>query len=101
MLRIAFDQVNLIKGNTLQVMNSIEIAPADPVLTRAFRIVNATLAAAGRPLDASVRLDEWFRAAGLPMPHGTDIQCRLAVTTADPMLTSSVAGFGTPGGASI
>jgi ubiquinone/menaquinone biosynthesis C-methylase UbiE len=76
------------------VMDTMRIAPFDPVLARGMEILNGTLAAGGRPLDAGVRLAEWFRAAGLPMPHGTDIQGRLEIMTADTMLAKAVEGFG-------
>ena len=76
------------------VMDTMRCAPFDPVLTRGMEILNETLAAAGRPLDAGVRLGEWFRSANLPMPRGTDMQGLLEVTGDDPMLAKSVAGFG-------
>lgn len=76
------------------VMDTIRFAPDHPALARGIEILNGTLAGAGRPLDAGVRLGEWFRAAGLPMPHGTDAQAILEVSHADPMLAKAVAGFG-------
>ncbi|MGB5558549.1 MAG: class I SAM-dependent methyltransferase [Paracoccaceae bacterium] len=76
------------------VIDALRIAPFHPVLARGIEIVNSTLAGAGRPLDAGVRLGEWFRDAGLPMPHGTDVQGFLEVSHADSMLAKSVAGFG-------
>ncbi len=76
------------------VMGTLQIAPFHPVLARGIEILNGTLAGAGRPLDAGVRLGEWFREAGLPMPHGTDAQAFLEVTHADSMLAKAVAGFG-------
>jgi SAM-dependent methyltransferase len=76
------------------VMDTIRIAPFDPVLARGMEILLGTLAGGKRPLDAGVRLGEWFRAAGLPMPHGTDIQGRLEIVSADSMLAKAVAGFG-------
>ena len=79
------------------VMNTMQVAPFDPVLVRGIEIVNGTLAAGGRPLDAGVRLGEWFRAADLPMPLGTDAQGRLDITSADSMLAKAVAGFGPQG----
>ena len=79
------------------VMNTLQFAPFDPVLARGIEIVNGTLAAGGRPLNAGVRLGEWFRAAGLPMPHGTDMQGRLEVMGSDSMLAKTVAGFGPQG----
>jgi SAM-dependent methyltransferase len=76
------------------VVNTYQVAPRDPVLVRGIEIVTSTLAAGGRPLDAGVRLGEWFRAAGLPMPHGTDIGGRFEIMGSDPMLARSVAGLG-------
>jgi SAM-dependent methyltransferase len=76
------------------VMDTIRIAPFHPVFARGIEILNGTLVGAGRPLDAGVRLGEWFRSAGLPMPHGTDAQVMLEVSHADAMLAKVVAGFG-------
>lgn len=85
-------------GGTLVAMDFVNdtyrIAPHHPVLARAIEIVNGTLAGAGRPLDAGVRLGEWFHNAGLPMPHGTDAQTILEVSHKDSMLAKAVAGFG-------
>ncbi|MEM7445238.1 MAG: methyltransferase domain-containing protein [Pseudomonadota bacterium] len=89
------------KGGTLvamdYVMDTMRVAPSDPVLERGMEILNGTLSAAGRPLDAGVRLGEWFCAAGLPMPHGSDIEGRYEVASDDPMLAKAVAGFGPMG----
>jgi len=76
------------------VMAATMVAPPDPVLVRGIEIMNRTLAAAGRPLDAGVRLGGWFREAGLPMPYGTDLQGTLIVTHPDLQLAEGVAGFG-------
>jgi ubiquinone/menaquinone biosynthesis C-methylase UbiE len=100
------DPVTLVKrlasltkpGGTLvamdYVMDTLRIAPFDAVLNRGIEILNGTMTGGGRPLDAGVRLGEWFRAAGLPMPHGTDIQGRLEISSPDSMLAKVVAGFG-------
>jgi SAM-dependent methyltransferase len=76
------------------VMDTMRFAPFDPVLERGVQILNGTLAAGGRPLDAGVRLGEWFRGAGLPMPHGADVHGIFEIVGDDPMLAKSVAGFG-------
>jgi SAM-dependent methyltransferase len=76
------------------VMNTLQIAPHHPVLERGIEIVNGTLAAAGRPLNAGMRLVEWSRAAGLPMPHGTDIEASLDIMGPDPMAARAIEGFG-------
>jgi SAM-dependent methyltransferase len=76
------------------VMDTVRVAPHHPVFARGIEILLGTLSGAGRPLDAGVRLGEWFRAAGLPMPHGTDMQGILEVSHADAMLAKVVAGFG-------
>ena len=76
------------------VMDTVRVAPRHPVFVRGIEILLGTLAGAGRPLDAGVRLGEWFRSAGLPMPHGTDAQALLEVSHADAMLAKVVAGFG-------
>ncbi|MDA7430433.1 class I SAM-dependent methyltransferase [Primorskyibacter aestuariivivens] len=70
------------------------VAPPDPVLVRGIEIMNLTLAAAGRSLDAGARLASWFREAGLPMPHGTDLHGKMVVTYPDLQLAEGVAGFG-------
>ncbi len=100
------DQVEMVRrlaaltkpGGTLvamdYVMDTIRIAPHHPVFQRGIDILLGTLAGAGRPVDAGVRLGEWFRNAGLPMPHGTDMQGILEVAHADVMLAKVVAGFG-------
>lgn len=76
------------------VMAATMVAPPDPVLMRGIEIINRTLTAAGRPLDAGVRLASWFREAGLRMPHGTDLQGTLIVTHPNLQLAEGVAGFG-------
>lgn len=76
------------------VMDTTRVAPHHPVFERAIEVVNGTLAGAGRSLNAGVRLGEWFRNAGLPMPHGTDLQGILEVTDENAMLAKVVAGFG-------
>lgn len=76
------------------VMDTMRIAPHHPVLARGIEIINGTLAGAGRPLDAGLRLMEWSRAAGLPMPHGTDIQARLEIMGPDPTTARAIEGFG-------
>jgi SAM-dependent methyltransferase len=76
------------------VMDTARIAPFHPILQRGIEIMNGTMAGAGRPLDAGVRLGEWFSKAGLPMPHGTDAQTILDVSHSDPMLAKAVEGFG-------
>lgn len=76
------------------VMAAALVAPPDPVLMRGIEIMNQTLAAAGRPLDAGLRLATWFREAGLPMPHGVDLQGTMIVTHPDLQLAEGVAGFG-------
>jgi SAM-dependent methyltransferase len=76
------------------VMNTLQIAPHHPVLERGIEIINGTLAGAGRPLDAGLRLVEWCRAAGLPMPHGTDVEANLEVMGSDPTLARAIEGFG-------
>ena len=76
------------------VMNTLQIAPHHPVLQRGIEIVKGTLAAAGRPLDAGMRLVEWSRAAGLPMPHGIDIEASLQILGPDPTLARAIEGFG-------
>lgn len=85
-------------GGTLVMMdyvvNTMQIAPHHPVLERGIEIVKGTLAGAGRPLNAGMRLIEWSRAAGLPMPHGTDIDARLEVMGPDPMTARAIEGFG-------
>lgn len=85
-------------GGTLVAMdyvnNTHRIAPHHPVLARAIEIINGTLSGAGRPLDAGLRLGEWFRGAGLPMPHGTDAKTIFEVSHKDSMLAKAVAGFG-------
>ena len=83
-------------GGTLVAIDSVldtaRCAPFEPNLARAFEIMQGTLAAAGRPLDAGVRLGEWFRAVGLPMPSGTDMQGFFMVAKADSMLSKLLAG---------
>ncbi len=75
-------------------MDTLRIAPFHPVFARGMEILNGPLAGAGRPLDASVRLGEWFHSAGLPMPHGTDAQALLEVSRAAAMLAKVAARFG-------
>lgn len=75
------------------VMATAMVAPSDPVFDRGIEIFSNTFAAVRRPLDAGVRLGEWFRGAGLPMPHGTDLQGFLKVTNADFMLPKFLAGI--------
>jgi hypothetical protein len=70
----------------------VRCAHFEPTVARAFEIVQQTLSVAGRPLDAGMRLGEWFRAADLPMPSGTDMQGFFRVTDADPMLPRLLAG---------
>jgi SAM-dependent methyltransferase len=85
-------------GGTLVMMdyvvNTMQIAPHHPVLERGIEILKGTLAGAGRPLNAGMRLVEWTRAAGLPMPHGTDLHTRLEVMGPDPLTARSIEGFG-------
>ena len=76
------------------VMDSLRVTPVHPTFERGIAIINGALAAAGRPLDAGVRLVEWFTKAGLPMPHGTDAQTFLDVLDADTTLATAVEGFG-------
>lgn len=76
------------------VMNTLQIAPHHPVLARGVEIIKDTFAGAGRPLDAGLRLVEWSRAAGLPMPHGTDIQADLQILGPDPLTARSLEGVG-------
>ena len=84
-------------GGTLVAMDYVTAAmmcaPPDPVLDRGIQVLRDTFAAAGRPLDAGVRLGEWFRGAGLPMPHGTDLQGILKVTDADIMTPKILVGL--------
>lgn len=85
-------------GGTLVMMdyvvNTLQIAPHHPVLARGIEIIKGTFAGAGRPLDAGLRLVEWSRAAGLPMPHGTDIQANLQIMGPDPLTARSIEGIG-------
>jgi SAM-dependent methyltransferase len=76
------------------VLDTFRIVPHHPVLARGIEIIKGTLAAAGRPVDAGLRLIEWSRAAGLPMPHGTDIQASLQIMGPDPITARSIEGFG-------
>jgi SAM-dependent methyltransferase len=84
-------------GGTLvaidSVLDTMRCAPDEPAVSRAFDIMLGAFAAAGRPLDAGVRLGEWFRAAGLPMPTGTDIQGFFVVTDGNSMLPRLLAGI--------
>lgn len=76
------------------VMDSLRVWPFHPKLQRGIEIINGALAAAGRPLDAGVRLGEWFTKAGLPMPHGTDAEASLAVIDDNTTLANAVEGLG-------
>ena len=79
------------------VMNTIRSAPDDAVLSRGIEVLNGTFAAAGRPLDAGVRLGQWFMEAGLPLPHGTDIEGRLEIVGGEEsMLARALEGLATP-----
>lgn len=84
-------------GGTLVVMDYImdtmRAAPDDPVLERGMQVLNETLVAGGRWIDAGLRLGEWFDAAGLPMPMGTDMQGRYEVGSSNSMLAMAVKGF--------
>lgn len=75
------------------VMETMLCAPSHPVLDRGMEVVNGTLEAAGRSLRAGVQLGEWFTAAGLPMPVGTDMQGRFEVGSEHTMLAMAVSGF--------
>lgn len=86
-------------GGTLVAMDYVMVTamfvPDHPVLRRGIEIMNGTLAAAGRPLDAGARLGEWFRGAGLPMPYGTDLAGHLRVTGTTPsIIAMAVSGVG-------
>ncbi len=79
------------------VMDTIRVAPDNAVLSRGVAVMNGVFAAAGRPLDAGVRLAEWFVAAGLPMPHGTDIEGRLELIGGEePMLARTLQALAGP-----
>ena len=44
-------------------------------------------------LDAGIRLPDWFRAAGLPRPHGLDVEGYVQMTDADAMLAKTLEGI--------
>lgn len=79
------------------VMDAMQVSPPDPTLNRSIDVVLDTFRKRGCSLNSGVRFGEWFRAAGLPMPDGTDIEGRLEVMgREDPMLARSLESLTVP-----
>lgn len=79
------------------VMNMMQVAPSEPSLDRGVEIVQETFRRSGKAVDCGIRFGEWFRAVGLPMPEGTDIEGRLEVSGAEnPMLANVLVSLTTP-----
>lgn len=72
------------------VMNTMQLAPAEPTLQRGMELLLDVFEKTGRPLDCGVRLGEYFVNAGLPMPTGSDAEAKLELTGAQPSMLASV-----------
>lgn len=79
------------------VMNTMQIAPAEPTMERGIQLVLDVFEKSGKPLDCGVRLGEYFTRAGLPMPLGTDVEGKLEISgRAPPMLASVLESLSVP-----
>lgn len=79
------------------VMDAMQVSPPDPTLNRSIEVVLDTFRKRGCSLNSGVRFGEWFRAAGLPMPAGTDMEGRLEILgREDPMLARSLESLTVP-----
>lgn len=72
------------------VLDTMHVAPDQPVLRRGADLMLDVFKGTGRPVDCGVRLAEYFVIAGLPMPIGTDVEGRLEITGPHPSMLAAV-----------